>query len=206
MSMSTMTSSGEAMIPNGWTGQIDSKPSLESKRPLENRAITEALQKIDRDIEQLLQLRASLAGYGFSKICPTEITTVTEDEGLVLGAKEKNPAVKGTLAHLLNETITGFSEYMEKEESNFRCLGTVTEDQANNVIGYLGINGSWKVTGYQLNTGFAGYNRSFEIIGIDCTDELENRTSTGVQIALTSHAEILKRKCRNGIWESWTEL
>ena len=91
MSMSTMTPSGEAMIPNGWTGQIDSKPSLESKRPLENRAITEALQKIDRDIEQLLQLRASLTGYGFSKICPTEITTVTEDEGLVLGAKEKNP-------------------------------------------------------------------------------------------------------------------
>ena len=60
MSMSTMTPSGEAMIPNGWTGQIDSNPSIESKRPLENRAITEALQKIDRDIEQLFHLRASL--------------------------------------------------------------------------------------------------------------------------------------------------
>lgn len=101
MSMSTMTTDGELMVPNGWTGKIDSSMSTESKRPLENRIITNALQKIDRDIEQLFQLRASLTGYGFSKICPTEITTVTEDEGLVLGAKEKNPALEGTMA---NET------------------------------------------------------------------------------------------------------
>lgn len=53
MSMSTMTPSGETTIPNGWAGQIDSVPSLESKRPLENRAITEALNKIDNDIEKL---------------------------------------------------------------------------------------------------------------------------------------------------------
>ena len=53
MGISTMTLSGETHIPNGWTGKIDSKPSLESKRPLENRAITEALQKIYRDIESL---------------------------------------------------------------------------------------------------------------------------------------------------------
>lgn len=105
MSMSTMTTDGELMVPNGWTGKIDSSMSTESKRPLENRIITNALQKIDRDIEQLFQLRSSLSQYGLSKICPTELTTVTEDNGLVLGAKEKNPAIEGTLANISKKIV-----------------------------------------------------------------------------------------------------
>lgn len=103
MSMSTMTSSGETIIPNGWAGQIDSVPSLESKRPLENRAVTEALQAIDHDMDYLENLRSSLNGYGMSKICPTELTDATTDGGMVLGAREKNPSIKGTLADNIEE-------------------------------------------------------------------------------------------------------
>lgn len=199
--------------PSGMLIQIDDYPSLVSSNAVQNRIITAELNLIKELVEQNKQLieetkalRSSIETFGLSKICPVGATDVTENNGMVLGAWEKNPTVEGTIGNLLNTTRTEFTEFKEKEERNFSCLGTVTEDQANNVIGYLGINGFWKVTGYQLDTGFAGYNRSFKIIGIDCTDELGNRTSTGVQIALTSHAEILKRKCRNGIWESWTEL
>lgn len=48
-----MTSVGEQMVSNGCGCQTDSVPSLESKRPLENRAITEALQKLGNQISLL---------------------------------------------------------------------------------------------------------------------------------------------------------
>lgn len=115
MSMSTMTPDGEQKIPAGWAGQIDSALSLESRRPLENRTVTEALQAIDHDMEYLENLRSSLTGYGMSKICPTDLTDATTDGGMVLGAREKNPSIKGTLAekmgnlkkNLKTRTITG---------------------------------------------------------------------------------------------------
>lgn len=104
MSMNIMTPDGEFAVPAGWAGQADSELSLESTRPPMNRAVTEALQVIDHDIEQLLGLRASLTGYGFGKICPVNVTDVTKDDGTVCGGFEKNPAVVGSLANRIEAT------------------------------------------------------------------------------------------------------
>lgn len=98
MSMSTMGANGEIQIPNGWAGQIDSEPSLESRSPLENRVITGKFQEIDYDIEQISQ-KASTEDYGLSKICPVVTTDVTSPAGLVLGAFEKNESITGSMAY-----------------------------------------------------------------------------------------------------------
>lgn len=102
MGISTMTLSGESHIPNGWTGQIDSKPSLESKRPLENKVITEALNKIDNDILQLLLLRADLSGTA-GLVTLTDAADVTETDGLALSAREKNPTIPNSIANQISE-------------------------------------------------------------------------------------------------------
>lgn len=110
MSMNIMTPDGEFAVPAGWAGQADSELSLESTRPPMNRAVTEALQTIDHDIEQLLGLRASLTGYGFGKICPVNVTDVTRDDGTVCGGFEKNPAMVGSLAYgiaQINDRLDG---------------------------------------------------------------------------------------------------
>lgn len=98
MSVSTMGTNAEIPIPNGWAGQIDTQPSLDSNRPLTNAAITAALQTIDHDIEQLLALRASLDGTA-GLVTLTDSTDVTDSTGKALPASEKNASMEGTLAN-----------------------------------------------------------------------------------------------------------
>lgn len=136
MSMNIMTPDGEFAVPAGWAGQADSELSLESTRPPMNRAVTEALQVIDHDIEQLLGLRASLSGYGFGKICPVGVTDVTQTEGLVCGGFEKNPNMEGSLAYVaaqieekrnevstvLNSESHDFNDYKPEKVNKFKCF------------------------------------------------------------------------------------
>lgn len=166
MSISAMTHSGESHIPNGWTGQIDSEMSLESGRPLENRKITEALQVIEHDIEQLLQLRSSLTQYGLSKICPNDFVTATENNGMVLGAKEKNSTIPGTLARKI-----------ENSETKVKILSFSLTTQAlgNSFFGSADIS---KISGYPQGTflsipllaslrGYFHYTPSFGVTGTE---------------------------------------
>lgn len=198
--------------PNNILIHIDDYLSLVSSNAVQNRIITEALNQIKELAEQNAQiieetkaLRASIEAFGLSKVCPVETTDVTEtDSGLVLGAFEKNASVAGTLANLISVVSSGFSEYMKKENNSFRSLGTIEESQANNIIGYLGINGTWQTARYQGT--FHANGKNYGVLGLDCSDALGDRTSTGVQIAITSHAELLKRKCTNGTWSAWENL
>lgn len=96
--------------PNNILIHIDDYLSLVSSNAVQNRIITAELNLIKELVEQNKQLieetralRASVETFGFSKICPVYVTDITEDNGFVLGALEKNPAVNGTLANIIEE-------------------------------------------------------------------------------------------------------
>lgn len=153
MSMSTMTPDGELMIPNGWAGQIDDTLSLDSNRPLTNKAITEALQTIDHDIEQLLQLRSSLSQYGLSKICPTDLTTATEDNGLVLGAKEKNPAIEGSIMNRVEGNVNYIKQNFYSFDNNGKFIKSNEDLNTYMQLGKYFCN-NYEITNSLLNCPF----------------------------------------------------
>lgn len=67
----------------------------------------DVIERIEKDIAELRELRAGLDNYGLAKI--SESDSITDSCGLVLGASEKNAAVEGTLANRIeknNEQIT----------------------------------------------------------------------------------------------------
>lgn len=74
-------------------GPFDDALSTESENAPQNKVVTNALS-----------VKSSLTEYGMSKICPVETTDVTENNGLVLGASEKNPSVLGSLSNQIKET------------------------------------------------------------------------------------------------------
>lgn len=97
--------------PNNILIHIDDYLSLVSSNAVQNRIITAAINEIKALAEQNAQiieetkaLRASIETFGLSKICPVETTDVTEtDNGLVLGAIEKNASIDGTFAKKISE-------------------------------------------------------------------------------------------------------
>lgn len=76
-------------------GPFDAELSTESENAPQNKAVANALS-----------VKASQTEYGMAKICPVDVTDVTEDNGLVLGAKEKNSTVDGTLANKISSLIS----------------------------------------------------------------------------------------------------
>ena len=64
-----------------------------------NKEIVDRIANAEKRIDVIENKNATENEYGLAKIC--RLSTVTEDNGLVLGAREKNPAVSGTLANKL---------------------------------------------------------------------------------------------------------
>ena len=100
--------------PNSFLFDIDDFLSTVSSNAVQNRIVTAALNRIEelanqnkQIIEETKALRATLTEFGMGKICPTDLVDATEDNGLVLGAKEKNASVSGSLANGL-ESIRDF--------------------------------------------------------------------------------------------------
>lgn len=147
-----MTPGGEMQVPSGWTGQADDKLSLESTRPPTNRAVTEALQVIDHDIEQLLELRASLTGYGFGKICPVNVTDVTRDDGTVCGGFEKNPAMVGSLAYVAAQIEANRNSVFNQPEYDNPDFNDIVPDKVNKFKCYY-MSGSGSVWKNSFTTG-----------------------------------------------------
>ena len=85
-------------------GPFDNALSPESENAVQNKVIETEVKKLDKAISDAVALRASLTGFGMGKICPTDLVDATEDNGLVLGAKEKNASVSGSLANQI-ETL-----------------------------------------------------------------------------------------------------
>lgn len=91
-------------------GVLDDALSMDSENGVKNRVIAEEAQRLEQLIQQenlliqqanqliqqIQESRATLDQFGLVKISGSD--TVTEDNGLVLSAKEKNPAAPGTIA------------------------------------------------------------------------------------------------------------
>lgn len=80
----------------------------------ELQALKSSLQNSNIELSALKNAKATASAYGLSKISGS--TTVTEDAGLVLSAKEKNPAVNGTLANMIakyQKPLRGYSRFSE---------------------------------------------------------------------------------------------
>lgn len=89
---------GPAAGENGLLVKVDKELNAESVNPVQNKIITEALNRLDSLIEETKALRATLETYGLVRISESE--TVTEaDSGLVLSAREKNSSIEGTIGN-----------------------------------------------------------------------------------------------------------
>lgn len=85
-------------------GPFDGELSEESDNAVQNKVLAAKMAQLDQAIADVLALRAGLETFGLSKICPVGTTDATEDNGMVLGAREKNAALEGTLAHAISNT------------------------------------------------------------------------------------------------------
>lgn len=98
--------------PNNILIHIDDYLSLVSSNAVQNRIITAELNLIKELVEQNKQLieetkalRASVEEFGLSKICPVSVTDVTENNGIVLGAVEKNESIEGTISNIFSNRL-----------------------------------------------------------------------------------------------------
>lgn len=99
--------------PNNILIHIDDYLSLVSSNAVQNRIITAELNLIKELVEQNKQLieetkalRASVEEFGLSKICPVGVTDVTENNGIVLGAVEKNESIEGTISNIFSNRLS----------------------------------------------------------------------------------------------------
>lgn len=98
MSILYMMPSGPVQIPSGPGGGVN----LE----LLNRisGIEQTVEGIQKTLSDLKNSRADKEKYGLVKI--SDATSVTKIEGLALPSREKNAALPGTLANLINSAKT----------------------------------------------------------------------------------------------------
>lgn len=99
---------GKSEGTNGLLIVVDKELNEDSVHAIRNSAVAKAInaansliEENQRLISETQALRATLEGFGLAKICPVDVTDVTEANGMVLGAFEKNASVEGTIA---NET------------------------------------------------------------------------------------------------------
>ena len=62
-----------------------------------NKDLLNRIATLEEEVSQLKRQKAGKTEYGLSKI--SDLTDVTTDGGLVLGTKEKNATIPGTIAH-----------------------------------------------------------------------------------------------------------
>lgn len=61
------------------------------------------------ELEALKASRATPSAYGLAKICPVDVADVTEANGMVLGAFEKNKSFKGSIANQVHNIENSIS-------------------------------------------------------------------------------------------------
>ena len=132
--------------PNAFLFPVDDFLSQISSNAVQNRIVTAALERLEQLENETRALRASLESFGLSKICPVDLTDVTEDNGMVLGAVEKNASLTGTLANLIEENSTFRSSFdMEDVSSKFvrdtnnTLGGSISAYKFGKIIAFSGI-------------------------------------------------------------------
>ena len=120
--------------PNNILIHIDDYLSLVSSNAVQNRIITAELNLIKELVEQNKQLieetkalRASVEAFGLSKICPVGVTDVTEANGMVLGASEKNASVNGTISNIFSNKVSELRRDSVCAKGEFSDLNDIIE-------------------------------------------------------------------------------
>ncbi len=183
--------------PNSFLFPVDDFLSLISSNAVQNRIVTAALERLEQLENETRALRASLESFGLSKICPLDLTDVTEDNGMVLGAFEKNPLVEGSIASLLNKLEKSVQDLLLKNVG-FTTMGRVEKQVSDNVAEHLGRTEPWQTTCYNLwYTSNEG--ESVFVIGIDQVNETGILNSS-TQISLSAWKMFRIRTFEAGTW------
>lgn len=124
MGLYLMTPHGEVQIPSGGGTSIEALKRIEA---------------LEKELSDLKKTIATPDTYGLSRI--TDVTTVTgADAGLVLGAKEKNPLVQGSLAEKI-EQIKG--DLQSFHPSAIAGMTDKNKSESANVILYKYSDTNW---------------------------------------------------------------
>lgn len=155
---------GKSAGTNGLLIIVDKELNENSVHAIRNSAVTKAVNAANaliaenqRLIAETQALRATLEGFGLGKICPVGVTDVTEDNGMVLGAFEKNASVSGTIGNLISsesgkrKTML-FRHYLQKDEEG-QAAGWDWE------IGRI-YSAAEKITNYSLFQAMVNYQFS----------------------------------------------
>lgn len=103
--------------PNNMLFPLDDFLSTVSSNAVMNWVLTNALNRLEQLENETRALRSTLTEFGLSKICTVDVTDVTEDNGIVLGAKEKNAAIDGTIANEIKKTSEEINEKIKNVSS-----------------------------------------------------------------------------------------
>ena len=148
--------------PNSFLFPVDDFLSLISSNAVQNRIVTAALERLEQLENETRALRASLEQFGLAKICPLDLTDVTEDNGMVLGAVEKNASIEGTLA----------SDIQKKQ------IKTTVIHAGSNVVNALDMFGGKYYIDVAVNySGIQGTIISSHLVGIQGDAGLSNSIS-----------------------------
>lgn len=88
---------------------FDTFLSTVSTNAVQNWVVTTALNRIEQLSNEIKELRAGLETFGLGKIVSADVTDVTEANGLVCGAFEKNPNVEGSLANVFQTKFSNLT-------------------------------------------------------------------------------------------------
>lgn len=154
-----------------------------------NQSEKDRIAALEQRVAQLEHGMATSENYGLSKI--SELESVTEtDSGLVLGAKEKNAVIPGTLANILTRKISETSESISYKADSAKLIGVVETE--GGLDDFNGFNGLVKLE----QPG--NYARVLCLSGEGCT----------TQIKMMAFAKWLGiRYCTaSGEWSGWKQI
>lgn len=168
---------GEAEGTNGLAIIVDKELNENSVHAIRNSAVAKAINAANaliaenqRLIAETQALRATLDSFGLSKICPVDVTDVTEANGMVLGAWEKNASLEGTLGNIIltekTERKTMLSRHYLQNDGDGQASGWDWE------IGKIYLS-TEKITNYRLFQAMINYQFS----NITCSTYVNDENS-----------------------------
>lgn len=177
---------GKPAGTNGLLIVVDKELNEDSVHAIRNSAVAKAINAANaliaenqRLIAETQALRATLEGFGLGKICPVDVTDVTEANGMVLGAFEKNASMDGTLANKINKvssslgviknlhvingvsvanSMSAISTYLTLEPGTYLFIGKIAKEcnmgiiLENRNLVYLMANSRFFVTGISFSS------------------------------------------------------
>lgn len=114
----------EAMNDTGAEIKLNTPDGLKNLKADITEKVKQKIRELDEMDKQILRMRAALEEFGFGQL--TEASDVTEYNGLVLPAREKNPNIPGTLQNQIAR--------MEKDLGGLRTVTKTYHDASGSFL------------------------------------------------------------------------